>query len=174
MAKENPRVITANPSAAALPLSELDGIASRSPGMIDIYHYPTQQYVYVNSAITHILGYTPEEMLQGGLAFFIARIHPDDLEGSKVRNELASKAVERLSPEIDDGKPFASFEYRVKAKDGQYVWLHTDASVYSRTTDGKLEYVVNTCVDITAQKTIRRKASTDCQTVAVESECTAC
>lgn len=147
----------AKSAAETLPLSELDGIASRSPGMIDIYHYPTQQYVYVNGAITHILGYTPEEMLHGGLAFFISHIHPDDLEESKVRNELASRAVEHLNPEIDDSKPFASFEYRVKSKDGRYIWLHTDASVYSRTAEGDLEYVVNTCVDITEQKLFEEK-----------------
>jgi len=143
--------------ATTLPVSEIDGIASRSPGMIDIYHYPTGQYVYVNSAITHILGYTPEEMIRGGLAFFIGKIHPDDLEGSKVRNELASKAVEQIGPEVNDDAPFANFECRVKTKDGQYVWLHTDASVYSRTPDGMLEYVVNACVDITEQKLFEEK-----------------
>lgn len=140
-----------------LPISELDGIASRSPGMIDIYQYKTGQYVYVNAAITRILGYTPEEMLRGGLAFFVQKIHPDDFEGSKIRNELASKAVEHSGPEVNDEVPFASFEYRAKAKDGRYVWLHTDASVYSRSPDGELEYVVNTCVDITEQKLFEEK-----------------
>ena len=160
MPKDHPKFVSfasATPPATAFPISELDGIASRSPGMIDIYQYPTGKYVYVNSAITHILGYTPEEMLRGGLAFFVEKIHPDDVEGSKIRNELASKAVEQASPEIDDAVPFASFEYRVKAKDGRYIWLHTDASVYGRTEDGMLEYVVNTCVDITEQKLFEDK-----------------
>lgn len=160
MPKDHPRSVpfsTIQQSATTLPISESDGIASRSPGMIDIYYYPTGQYVYVNSAITHILGYAPEEMIRGGLAFFVEKIHPDDLEGSKIRNELASKAVEQISPEVNDGVPFANFEYRVKAKDGHYVWLHTDASVYSRSPDGMLEYVVNTCVDITEQKLFEEK-----------------
>lgn len=160
MPKERSRSVSFSATkqpATTLPVSELDSIASRSPGMIDIYHYPTGQYVYVNSAITHILGYEPEEMIRGGLAFFIGKIHPEDLEGSKVRNELASKAVEQMGPEVNDGAPFANFEYRVKTMDGQYVWLHTDASVYSRTPDGILEYVVNTCVDITEQKLFEEK-----------------
>jgi PAS domain S-box-containing protein len=160
MPKDSLRLVsfsTTKRPATKLPISELDGIASRSPGMIDIYQYQTGQYVYVNRAITHLLGYTPEEMLDGGLTFFTEKIHPDDFEGSKIRNELASKAVERTGPEVNDKVPFASFEYRVKAKDGRYVWLHTDASVYSRSANGELEYVVNTCVDITEQKLFEEK-----------------
>ena len=136
----------------ALPIAEFDDIASRTPGMIDVYHYPTQQYVYVNGAIEYILGYTPAQMLKGGLEFFIEKIHPDDVEASKVRNEISSRAIEQLNPDIDDSKPFASFEYRVQHTDGHWVWLHTDASVFSRTSGGKLEYVVNTCVDVSEQK----------------------
>lgn len=135
-----------------------ENIADRSPGMIDVYHYPSGKYVYVNKAVEHLVGYTPKEMLEGGLRFFIAKIHPDDIEGSVVRYEIACKSVEMPKKGVDDSKPFVSVEYRIRHKDdSRWVWLHTDARVFSRMPNGSLECVVNTCVDITEQKHIQEK-----------------
>lgn len=136
---------------------DFEKIADRAPGMIDVYHYPTGTYVYVNKAVEHITGYSPEDLLKGGLDFFTDKIHPDDIEGSKVRYELTSKSVDRLKEGVDDAKPFAVVEYRFQHKQGYWVWLHTEARVFSRTPDGDLEYIVNTCIDITEQKEFESK-----------------
>ncbi len=135
-----------------------ENIADRSPGMIDVYHYPTGDYVYVNKAVEHMVGYTQEDMLSGGLSFFMSKIHPDDIEGSKVRYEIACKSVELPKKGVDDRKPFVSVNYRVRHKDdSRWVWLHTEARVFSRMQNGSLEYVVNTCVDISEQKKFEEK-----------------
>src|SRR6266481_1111393 len=76
-------------------------IADRSPGLIDVYCYKTSRYIYVSEAVKYILGYTPEDMLDEGLEFIISRVHPDDIEGSAVKNRLASKSVETLRADID-------------------------------------------------------------------------
>jgi len=155
--KKKQTFVTPLSSKYFFPAIDFHNIANRSPGLVDVYHYETGQYVYVNNAIKHTLGFEPTDMLKGGLPFFISHIHPDDLAQSRDKNAEASKAVEQLSPGVDDTRPFASFEYRVQHKDGHYVWLHTDASVFSRSPTGKLEYVINTCVDITEQKSAEEK-----------------
>jgi PAS domain S-box-containing protein len=154
---ELPAVSGKQMSASKLRALDYENIVTRSPGMIDVYDYRSGNYVYVNGAIQHILGYDPADMLKGGLNFFISKIHKDDLEASKTKNEVTSLAVSQYGPGIDDSKPFTSFEYRVRHKDGHWVWLHTDARVFSRLPSGELEYVVNTCVDITEQKAAEAK-----------------
>lgn len=147
-----------NESTVSSSAVNFENIADRSPGMIDVYHYPSGKYVYVNKAVEHLVGYTPAEMLEGGLKFYTSKIHPDDVEGSVVRYEIACKSVAIPKKGVDDSKPFISVEYRIRHKhDGRWVWLHTDARVFSRMPDGSLECIVNTCVDITEQKRIQEK-----------------
>ena len=160
-------VVTSKRSAKTVPLrndaqfksdiSDFRQLADSSPGIIDVYDYPSGRYVYVNRAMEHILGYEPEELLAGGLDFIVARIHPDDIKQSVVKNSAASKTVAEKGPNVDDSKPFVRFEYRVRHKDGRWVWLHTDASVFARLKNGSLKYVINTCIDITEQKTTETK-----------------
>jgi PAS domain S-box-containing protein len=140
-----------------LPPLDFQSIANRAPGLVDVYRYPEGQYVYVNNAIRHTLGFEPVDMLAGGLEFFISRIHPDDANELADKLTAACQEVEQLRSGVDDNQPFASFEYRMRRKDGRWIWLHTDAGVYSRSAQGKLEYVINTCIDITVQKTAEAK-----------------
>lgn len=141
-----------NPSVS-VPGINFENIADRSPGMIDVYHYPTGTYVYVNKAVEHLTGYTPEEMLSGGLHFYTSKIHPDDFDSSVVQYDIACKSVDMPKKGVDDSKPFVSVEYRIRHKnEHRWVWLHTEGRVFSRMPNGSLECVVNTCVDITPQK----------------------
>lgn len=159
MASKSSRVqiLRNKPNAAMKSPIDFEKIAERAPGMIDVYHYPTGTYVYVNKALEYLTGYTTEDLLNGGLDFFTTKIHPDDIEGSLVRYELTSKAFAKRSPDIDDSKPFTVVEYRFRRKDGRWVWLHTEARVFSRDENGDLEYIVNSCIDITEQKEFETK-----------------
>jgi PAS domain S-box-containing protein len=74
-------------------------------------------WLYISPAIENILGYTPEEWLEhpaplGTLA------HPDDLP--------AVRAAEEES--LRTGEPLHA-EYRMKAKDGRWVWILDEAAV---------------------------------------------
>jgi PAS domain S-box-containing protein len=145
---------TISPQSPGIQFNQLADLA---PGLIDVYDFESGHYVYVNKAIVHILGYRPQQLLDGGLEFITSRIHPDDYANSVIVNEKAAKAVAHSSPFIDDSKPFASFNYRVRHKRGHWVWLHTDASVFSREPDGSLKYIVNTCVNITELKNTQER-----------------
>ncbi len=74
-----------------------------------------------NSALPRIFGYTAEEL--AALDPF-DRIHPDDIE-------LVRAAVNKLM----DGKSVHNLEYRFCRKDGQWIDLQCNASVFSRDGD---------------------------------------
>ena len=39
-----------------------------------------REYKYVSPAISSMLGYTPEEFLNGGISFIFSKMHPKDRE----------------------------------------------------------------------------------------------
>jgi PAS domain S-box-containing protein len=132
-------------------------IADRSTSMIAIWQYETNRYVYVNEAILYVTGYEPAELLQGGREFALAKIHPDDIkQGARLYDASLNKAKYR-SPDIDDTKPFFTLEFRLKHKDGHWVWLHQEGCVYSRDAEGRIEYIIGTTVNIDKQKAFEEK-----------------
>jgi len=80
-------------------------------------------FTSVNPAVTHLLGWTPEEFLSRP---FIDMVHPDD-------RAATLREVEGLA----DGKTTFSFVNRYETKDGSYRWLDWNAIVPS---DEKLIY----------------------------------
>ncbi|MHA2249395.1 MAG: PAS domain-containing sensor histidine kinase [Candidatus Kariarchaeaceae archaeon] len=78
---------------------------------------------FISSNIEQIYGFTKEEIRQGGLWF--DRIHPDDVDMVKTQYSLL----------FEDNNRF-DVEYRIKRKDGQWIWLH-DRAISMVETEGK-------------------------------------
>ncbi len=94
---------------------------------------------FVSKNISDIYGYSPEEIYQAGRELWFNRIHPEDLERVKVKfNNLLEKN--------------ASFdiEYRIRRKDGEYIWLHDRGLMVYEEEGEKCAYGV--FFDITTQK----------------------
>ena len=94
---------------------------------------------YVSPNIEHICGYTSEEIIGEGEAFWFERIHPDDI------NKVKTQYAEIFS---DDGE--FNLEYRIKRKDGQWIWLSSKANVFQDIEGVKYAYGV--FADITREK----------------------
>ncbi len=127
-------------------------LAESIPGMVVVYSIRTGRYVYVNEAIQKLLGYTPKDFVNGGIEFVSNLIHPDDLGLIMEQN---SKALEEANSRITDSTdedPIVGFEYRMRHKNGDYKWLHTEGSVFNRGEDGKVDHVLNISIDITDRK----------------------
>jgi PAS domain S-box-containing protein len=73
--------------------------------------------VFVGSNVQRILGYTPEEIYQGGYRLWSWRIHADDVE-------RLGKAYRSL---FSEDEAF-DVEYRFQRKDGEWLWLHDRAT----------------------------------------------
>ncbi len=71
---------------------------------------------FLSPNIKRIFGFTSKEIIKGGNVFWLNRIHKDDKE--KFEN-----AITKL---MSEGTPFDT-EYRIKKKNGDWIWLHDRA-----------------------------------------------
>jgi len=89
--------------------------------------------------VQKIYGFTPEEIYKEGNDTWFGRIHPDDIDRVK-------SAFQRM---FLDNKEFNP-EYRIKRKDGVWIWLH-DKGVQAFEKDGT-RYAYGVFSDVTEQK----------------------
>jgi PAS domain S-box-containing protein len=94
--------------------------------------------LYISPQAERLFGYTPEEWT-GTPGFWRAHIHPDDRQAVLQANELANQTKEQYS-----------VDYRFMRSDGEYVWVHDEASFVSEV--GREEFWQGFIVDITERK----------------------
>ena len=81
---------------------------------------------YISKNVEDILGYTPEEVLGGGVSRRLSRVHPDDVEA-------LTNAYRAL---FQENRTF-DLEYRTLHKDGRWIWMRSRA-IRTYTQDGTL------------------------------------
>ncbi len=128
----------------------LISVADNAPGLIAVYNIHTGKYLYINKAVTHILGYQPEDFINGGVPFAVSLLHPDDAPVIMAENATALTEANKGVP--TEGEATATFEYRMRHKDGSWVWLRTEGTVFKRNEKGEVEEVFNVSLDITERK----------------------
>ncbi|BBC23752.1 PAS domain S-box protein [Pseudanabaena sp. ABRG5-3] len=121
----------------------LQQIADASPHIIYIYDLQEQRNIYVNREIGTILGYRPAEIQAMGSAFFAMLMHPEDLQNIQTEYEQLARAV--------DGKVY-DYEYRMRNTQGEWRWLYSRHSVFSRDAEGRVKYTIGSAQDITDRK----------------------
>jgi PAS domain S-box-containing protein len=121
----------------------LQKVIDASPHIIYIYDIQEQRNVFVNREIETILGYTSTEVQDMGSAFFATLMHPDDLQNISAEYEHLLKAV--------DGEIY-DYEYRMRNVKGEWRWLHSRHSVFSRDATGKVKCNIGSAQDITERK----------------------
>jgi two-component system cell cycle sensor histidine kinase/response regulator CckA len=95
--------------------------------------------VFISSNVEQVYGYTPDEILAKGKELWFDRIHPDD--GVRVQ-----EAFQRLF----DQKVQFNVEYRIRRKDGQWIWIHDRANIVEEQDGDHFAYGVFS--DITERK----------------------
>jgi PAS domain S-box-containing protein len=98
-----------------------------------------ERHTIRQDSLKQVLGYNLEEVLPNGEAW-LSLIHPED----------KARANTIFEDGIRSGEGF-SVEYRVRHKEGHYVWLH-DRAIVVRNEKGKPERLVGMSIDITQQK----------------------
>ena len=98
---------------------------------------------YVSPSSIDVLGYTPEEVAAMPDDQLRDMIHPDDLPlfQKQLKAGLQSK----------NKKENVTVEYRIKRKDGIYIWLNEQLSVVKDKND-RVDFVVGNARDITKRK----------------------
>ncbi|MDB5200359.1 MAG: domain S-box protein [Chitinophagaceae bacterium] len=132
-------------------------ISEVTPGLITVFNSVNGQYRYVNKAAETVLGYTPQEFLTGGFEFVVSLVHPEDAPKILVENQKAIAVANEKYPDYNDNDA-VEFEYRMKHKNGEYIWVHTYGVVFGRDNNNSVEEVLNITIDITERKNAELKA----------------
>lgn len=125
-------------------------ITDAAPSIICSYNVHTGQYLFVNNSVQNLLGYDPQQVLAGGLAFVSSLIHPEDLEKVMVENAIALEKVNREAPQEGKEAVF-EFKYRMRHADGRYRWIQTFGTVFERDDNQMVQNILNISFDITEQ-----------------------
>ncbi len=109
------RDVTARRNALALLQQSEERYRLLANNMLDMValHDPDGVYRYISPSVTKILGYTTAELLNTTPYLLF---HPDDIQS--IREQSHTKARE--------GNEIANVEYRIRKKDGTYIWFSTN------------------------------------------------
>jgi PAS domain S-box-containing protein len=110
------------------------------PGVTYIGTPKDRMITFISPNVEKIDGYTPEEYYaMTSDNWWFSRIHPDDIESVGMAYKAALKGEEPLD-----------IEYRIKRKDGRYIWVHNRAiGIYMK--EGE-QYFYGIFSDITRRK----------------------
>jgi len=118
-------------------------IADSSPNILYIFDLEQQRNVYANQEMGKFLGYSNEQIQQMGTQILPTITHPDDWQ--KVVNHLQNFTKAK------DGEIY-EFEFRVRQANGEWCWLYTRETAFSRDADGKINQILGVSTDITERK----------------------
>ena len=120
-------------------------IADTSPSILYLYNVQEQRNIYSNREIYSTLGYTVQEIQAMGSNFFQKVMHPDDLAKLPDNLELMNASTDGEIIEI---------EYRMKHANGEWRWLYSRDTVFSRDACGRVLLKIGAAQDITRRKQV--------------------
>ena len=114
------------------------------PDIVYIHDLEANSTIYINHAVTSVLGYTPEAVRAMGSSVDEMILHPEDVATTSpdVRRKLnAAKAGEIVTS-----------EYRAKHAQGHWRWFSTQEVVFLRGEDGSARQLLGIAQDVTERK----------------------
>ncbi|MBF0329365.1 MAG: PAS domain S-box protein [Nitrospirae bacterium] len=122
----------------------IESLMNMSPDVIYIYDLVDQKNIYSNQGIQKVLGYSVDEIKGMGDHLIQTLMNPDDF------NLYVSAILEKYS-KAKDGE-MISHEYRMKHKNGDWLWLESNEHIYKRQEDGSPKQIFGVIHDITERK----------------------
>lgn len=118
-------------------------IVNSVPALMYIYDLEKKKDVFINHEISNVLGYAPHDLENMGPRLLEAVLHPDDRQ--KVR---------RFFKDISDAKDgeIRDIAYRVSGADGQWRWLHSRITPFTRNAQGQVTQVLGYALNISRLK----------------------
>ena len=105
---------------------------------------------YFNLLWQSQIGFDPGE-IESHIRSWRSRIHPDD----------SAVVLRELDEYLDGTKAYFETEYRLRTKDGQWVWVQTRGEVVERSALGQPLRAVGTQIDISQRKRVEEKLKLD-------------
>ncbi|MEG3937080.1 PAS domain S-box protein [Microcoleus sp. S36b_A3] len=118
-------------------------VADATPGILYLYDLEEQRNIYSNNSLLALLGYTFDDIIAMESSMIPQLIHPEDL--------LLIVKHHASLVEVEDGE-IREIEYRMRAADGQFLWLQSRDTIFSRNADGQGKVIIGFSLDITTRK----------------------
>lgn len=118
----------------------LDRVLLTAPEVVTIYDLEDKRLTYINPKVLETLGYGTEEMKELSATAVEKLIHPDD---------LALIADHQVALQQAGDGTILDVQYRVRHKDGRWIWLKSFDTVFSRAANGKPREILGFSTDIT-------------------------
>ena len=117
----------------------LKNILKRMDAVVYIHDLKTQRHVWTNGKYTDMLGYSEDEVKINVMEFAEKYYHPDD-------KPLMKEIIEYF---YKNNGSFWSGMYRIKHKQGYWVWVFSKISVFERDEEGNVEKLIGIVTDHT-------------------------
>ncbi|MBN1337939.1 MAG: PAS domain-containing protein [Bacteroidales bacterium] len=117
----------------------LKNIISQLNIAIFIHDLRKLRHIWTNDNYFNIIGYSDKEVKQMGPDWAKQNYHPDDIEIIGDRIEYFRQG---------EGVAFSGI-YRIRHKDGHWVWVYSNSIVYKRDKEGLPEQILGICIDFT-------------------------
>ncbi|MEI2579777.1 PAS domain S-box protein [Scytonema sp. PRP1] len=121
----------------------IERIVETSPDMIYVYDLVEQRNIYVNRQAVEILGYTSQQIEAMREAVLPNLVHPDDMPRITEYHKRFESVKEGEVLEL---------EYRMRDSNGEWRWLRSRDTVFSKNADGLPVQVLGIAIDITERK----------------------
>lgn len=137
-----------DPTASPDELAGFDQVVSRLPDIVYVYDVEQESFAFVNRSIGSLLGYQVSEFISTGGNPMKTMVHEEDTDAMDVHLSIL--------PFLQDGE-VSEFTYRMKHKDGRWVWLHTREVSYAKNDAGMTRQVLGIAGDATLHMMQREK-----------------
>ena len=123
-------------------------ITDSTPSLIYMLDVNERRLVYGNRATASIMGYEMSEIEQRGDAYLLEHLHADDLA-------LLSERLARYN-DVQDGE-IVETAFRIKHRDGEWRWLYSRETIFSRQPDGTPRLILGLAQDVTDRKRLEEQ-----------------
>jgi len=120
----------------------ISAIADTSPALIYVFDLVNYKHIYVNKAVTQLLGYTPAEILNQETPQKV-NFHLEE------EQEKIAKHLERVKKDQRDNS--YEIEVSLKHKNGEFRKFMSYERPFKRDEDGTVTHIIGVTIDITEQ-----------------------
>ncbi len=101
-------------------------------------------YVFFSPQLKKMLGYGPDEMTPH-VETWKSNVHPDDID----------KVIQVLQDHLQGRRPIYKAEYRLRNRNGHYIWVHDAGKVCQRDDEGQPTHVIGMVRNISDHKAVQ-------------------
>jgi len=118
-------------------------ILNSTTNLIYIYDIEEKRNIYSNREILDFLGYTQEQIAAMGSELFSNILHPDDANAVNTYHARFINAPDNVAYNV---------EFRMKHANGEWRWLRSHDTLFSRNQEGLGKQILGICQDVTLNK----------------------